>query len=166
MTYKMFVYSMLGLISVALTNMVYAAPSGFTPSKTTENSMITLKSSHNVTKTADRLEALLKAKGMKIFTRIDHAAGAKSVGKNLRPTELVVFGNPKIGTPLMQCAQTVALDLPQKALIWEDEQGSVWFTYNNPAYLAQRHSIMGCEAVLNKINGALGKFATKATHKD
>ena len=83
--------------------------------------MINVKSVHDVKTTADRLEDVLNAKGMKVFTRINHAAGAKSVGKDLRPTELVIFGNPKVGAPLMLCAQSVALDLPQKALIWEDK---------------------------------------------
>ena len=127
------------------------------------DSMVTIKSAHSVSKTADRLESVLLAKGMTVFTRINHAEGAKKVGKELRPTELVIFGNPKVGTPLMQCAQSVAIDLPQKALIWEDESGSVWLAYNDPDYLAKRHSIKGCEKVITTIKGALGKFAAKAT---
>lgn len=127
------------------------------------DSLVTLKSAHSVAQTGNRLEAVLKAKGMTLFARINHADGAKKAGKSLRPTEVIIFGNPKVGTPLMQCAQTVAIDLPQKALIYEDESGNTWFTYNDPAYLAERHSIMGCEKVINKISGALGKFAAKAT---
>jgi len=84
--------------------------------------MVNVKSVHAVNVTADRLENVLKSKGMTVFTRINHAAGAEKVGKTLRPTELVIFGNPKIGTPLMQCSQSIAIDLPQKALIWEDEK--------------------------------------------
>lgn len=80
---------------------------------------------------------------MTVFTRIDHSAGAKKVDKELRPTELVIFGNPKVGTPLMQCVQTVAIDLPQKMLIWQDEAGTTWLSYNNPSYLAKRHHIRG-----------------------
>jgi uncharacterized protein (DUF302 family) len=81
----------------------------------------------------------------------------------LRPTELVIFGNPKVGAPLMQCSQTVAIDLPQKALIWQDESGQVWLTYNDPQYLAKRHEIGGCKAVLDKVRNALKNFAKTAT---
>ncbi len=125
--------------------------------------LISIKSVHDVKVTADRLEEVLKSKGMKVFTRINHAAGAKTVGKNLRPTELVIFGNPKVGAPLMLCAQSVAIDLPQKALIWQDDAGQVWLSYNSPQYLAKRHNIQGCEKVLEKVATALGKFADKAT---
>jgi uncharacterized protein (DUF302 family) len=125
--------------------------------------VITLASKYSVSDTADRLEAVLKKKGMKIFARINHAAGAASVGKKLRPTELVIFGNPKVGTPLMQCAQSVAIDLPQKALISEDANGKVWLSYNDPAYLQRRHHIQGCQPVLTKVSGALAKFARAAT---
>ena len=126
-------------------------------------SLISIKSAHDVSKTADRLETVLKNKGMTVFARIDHAAGAKVAEMELRPTELVVFGNPKVGTPLMKCSQSIGIDLPQKALIWQDEAGDVWFTYNNPDYIANRHSLKGCDEVLTKIKGALGKFATVAT---
>ncbi|MFV2031520.1 MAG: DUF302 domain-containing protein [Gammaproteobacteria bacterium] len=127
--------------------------------------LISVKSMNDVKVTADRLEKVLKSKGMKVFTRIDHAAAAKAVGKDLRPTELVIFGNPKVGTPLMLCAQSVAIDLPQKALIWEDGAGQVWLSYNDPKYLAARHNIQGCDKVLEKVAGALGKFAAKAASK-
>jgi uncharacterized protein (DUF302 family) len=122
-----------------------------------------VKSAHSVAETADRLESVLKEKGMTVFVRIDHAAGARSVGESLRPTQLVIFGNPKVGTPLMTCRQTIALDLPQKALIWEDEEGSVWLSYNEPAYLAHRHDLEGCRDVLAKVAKALSSFATAAT---
>jgi uncharacterized protein (DUF302 family) len=125
--------------------------------------MISVKSVHSVAVTADRLEAILASKGMTVFKRIDHAAGAAKVGKELRPTELVIFGNPKVGTPLMQCSHSIAIDLPQKALIWEDENGSVWFSYNDPQFLALRHDTRGCDAVLKKVAGALGNFAKKAS---
>ncbi|MGF2736866.1 DUF302 domain-containing protein [Marinobacter sp. DUT-1] len=125
--------------------------------------LIVVQSNHGVTETADRLEAVLQDKGMKIMNRINHAAGAESAGMELRPTELVIFGNPKVGTPLMQCAQSVAADLPQKALIWEDEQGQVWLGYNDPAYLKARHAIEGCDEVLDKVNNALANFAEAAT---
>jgi len=122
-----------------------------------------IKSSHSVTTTLDRLEAVLAKKGMKVFARINHAKGAKSVGIELRPTELLIFGNPKVGAPLMACQQTVALDLPQKALAWQDETGQVWLVYNQPDYLEARHKIEGCQAVLSKVSQALAKFVAHAT---
>jgi len=125
--------------------------------------LINVKSAHDVKQTADRLESVLKEKGMTVFIRIDHTQGAKKVGKDLRPTELVIFGNPKVGTPLMQCAQSVAIDLPQKALIWKDDAGQVWLSYNNPKYLEKRHGIKGCDEVIAKVEKALGNFAKKAT---
>jgi uncharacterized protein (DUF302 family) len=128
-----------------------------------EPGLINVKSSHDVKNTADRLENILKEKGMNVFLRINHTEGARKVGKELRPTELLIFGNPKVGTPLMQCSQTVAIDLPQKALIWQDESGQVWLTYNDPRYLATRHEIDGCKAVLDKIKNALKNFAQAAT---
>jgi len=128
-----------------------------------DNGLISIKSPYHVKKTADSLENVLNEKGMTVFIRINHAEGARKVGKNLRPTELVIFGNPKVGTPLMQCGQSVAIDLPQKALIWEDEAGQVWLTYNDPYYLANRHSLAGCDEVIKKIEKALGNFAKTAT---
>ena len=127
------------------------------------NGLISVKSAHDVKTTADRLETVLKKKGMTVFNRIDHAKGAKSVGNDLRPTELVIFGNPKIGSVLMQCAQTIAIDLPQKALIWQDGGGQVWLSYNEPTELAKRHRLPGCEKVIQKVTGALGNFAKAAT---
>ena len=127
------------------------------------NGLISVKSSHDVKATADRLENILNQKGMNVFIRIDHAAGARKVGKTLRPTELVVFGNPKVGTPLMQCSQSVAIDLPQKALIWQDDKGQVWLSYNDPNYLAQRHGLTGCAQVIKKVEKALSNFAKAAT---
>ena len=128
-----------------------------------ENGIVSIKSSHDVKITADRLENNLKAKGMTVFIRINHTKGAQKVGKTLRPTEVIIFGNPKVGTPLMQCGQSVAIDLPQKTLIWEDEAGQVWLSYNDPEYLAKRHGIKGCVDVIKKIETALGNFANAAT---
>jgi len=125
--------------------------------------MISVKSAHSVTVTADRLEKILQSKGMTVFTRIDHAAGARKAGKDLLPTELVIFGNPKVGTPLMQCSRSIAVDLPQKALIWQDAAGQVWFSYNDPQFLALRHNTQGCDEVLKKVANALGNFANKAS---
>ncbi len=125
--------------------------------------LITIASPHSVAQTADRLEQLLKAKKMTVFARLDHAEGAKSVDKVLRPTELIVFGNPKIGTLLMQCNQTAAIDLPQKALIWQDKRGQTWLTYNDPKAMAERHHIADCGPVIGKIGHALANFAAAAT---
>lgn len=125
--------------------------------------MVTVKSSHSAEATADKLESVLKDKGMTVMNRINHTRGADKAGLELRPTEVVIFGNPKVGTPLMQCAQSVAIDLPQKALIWEDSEGTVWLGYNDPEYLKQRHNIEGCDEVIEKVKGALAGFAKAAT---
>ena len=125
--------------------------------------LISVKSSHDVKATADRLENILKQKGMTVFIRINHSEGAQKVDKELRPTELVVFGNPKVGTPLMQCNQSVAIDLPQKALIWQDGKGQVWLSYNDPNYLEQRHGLSGCAEVIKKVEKVLSNFAKAAT---
>ncbi|WP_373456031.1 DUF302 domain-containing protein [Photobacterium profundum] len=127
------------------------------------NGLISVKSSHNVKVTADKLEQILNDKGMTVFVRIDHSAGAKHVGEVLRPTELIIFGNPKVGTPLMQCSQSAAIDLPQKALISQDEKGQVWLTYNSPDYLVKRHNIKGCNEIVTKIETALANFSKAAT---
>ena len=127
------------------------------------NGMIRIKSNNSVTATIDKLETVLKNKGMTIFKRVDHAAGAEKAGLRLRPTELLIFGNPKVGTPLMLCSQTAALDLPQKALAYKDENGQVWLAYNDPAYMANRHNIKDCEAAVQKVTNALAKFSKAAT---
>ena len=103
--------------------------------------LTTIASSHGPTETMDRLVAAVQAKGLTVFARIDHAAGAAEVGLPLRPTELLIFGNARGGTPLMQAAQTIGIDLPLKALVWQDEQGKTWLSYNEPAWLAQRHGV-------------------------
>ncbi len=144
-----------GLVLVIICFIVSTAVAG--------DGLISVKSSHDVEATAGRLENILKQKGMNVFIRINHAAGARSVGKDLRPTELVVFGNPKVGTPLMQCNQSVAIDLPQKALIWQDEKEQVWLTYNDPEYLAQRHGLDSCADIIKKVAEALSNFAKAAT---
>lgn len=125
--------------------------------------LVAVKSSHDVKATADKLESVLNEKGMTVMARINHQQGAEKAGLTLRPTEVVIFGNPKVGTPLMQCTQSVAIDLPQKALIWEDANGEVWLGYNDPQYLKSRHAIEGCDEVLGKVSGALGNFAKAAT---
>jgi uncharacterized protein (DUF302 family) len=111
--------------------------------------LIAVKSPHTPKETMDRLESVLKQKGMTIFARVDHAAGAAKIGKQLRPTELLIFGNPQGGTPFIECSQTVGIDLPLKALVWQDGSGQVWVGYNDPAFLAQRHAAAQCPAVEN-----------------
>ena len=123
--------------------------------------LIAVKSSQDPKETMDRLEGILKAKGMTIFARVDHAAGAAKVGKKLRPTELLIFGNPQGGTPLMECSQTAGIDLPLKALAWVDESGQAWLGYNDPEFLAARHGAAQCPAVAS-LKKALAGFAQEA----
>jgi len=169
---RLLVLSLLVSCTFLLAVSASAGPPKPTPSsskgaskKASSTGVVLKKSAHDVRTTADRLVQVLQKKGMTVFTRIDHAQGAKKAGMTLRPTELVVFGNPKVGTPLMKCQQLVALDLPQKALIYQDADGDVYLAYNDPQHLAQRHDVKGCEAVLNKVAGALHKFSTAATSK-
>lgn len=124
--------------------------------------VINVESQHSVEQTANKLEKVLLSKGMKVFQRINHSEGAKTVGININPTELIIFGNPKVGAPLMKCAPTVAIDLPQKAVIWQDANQKVWISYNDPAYLKQRHNIQGCDEVLAKVSGALSNLTGAA----
>jgi uncharacterized protein (DUF302 family) len=127
------------------------------------NGLIKIKSTHSVEKTINRLETALLGKGMTIFKRINHTAGAEKAGLQLRPSELLIFGNPKVGTPLMLCSQTAALDLPQKALAYEDKNGQVWLAYNDPVYMAKRHNINDCEKTVQKVSNALAIFSKAAT---
>jgi len=124
--------------------------------------MVTVPSTHTLEETAERLESVLHEKGMTIFNRIKHSEAAAKVGIELRKTELILFGNPKVGSPLMKCQQSVAIDLPQKALIWEDDNAKVWISYNDPRYLEKRHNIAGCEEVIAKIEKALAGITKSA----
>ena len=110
-------------------------------SASSENGLIHLDSKHSVDETLQRLQALLQEKNIKVFTLIDHSGEAVRAGLAMRPTKLLIFGNPKGGTPLMQAAPTTAIDLPLKALVWEDGDGNVKLTYNDPTYMQQRHNI-------------------------
>jgi uncharacterized protein (DUF302 family) len=127
-----------------------------------DNGLVTLQSAHDFATTLDRLTAALEGNGATIFARIDHAAGAASAGLALRPTTLVVFGNPKGGTPLMQAAQTAGIDLPLKALIWQDEGGAVHLSYNDPAWIAARHGLGA--AVQQEVAGLAAALAAFAGH--
>ncbi|MDX1815346.1 MAG: DUF302 domain-containing protein [Thermodesulfobacteriota bacterium] len=128
--------------------------------------LVTVKSSYKAKETADRVERLAKERGMTLFNRIDHAEGARTVGMPLRPTEVLIFGNPKGGTPLMTCEQRVGIDLPLKMLVWEDEKSSVWIGYSDPEVLKDRYDIAGCDAVIGKMKGFLGKLASDAARRD
>jgi len=106
---------------------------------TQEKGILNVHSPYSVPETVQRLAVVLAGKGIPVLARINHSAGAISVGLTMKPTELLIFGNAKAGTPLMQAAPTTALDLPLKALVWEDTDGVVWVSYNSPEYLRQRH---------------------------
>ena len=126
--------------------------------------LTTIKSGNGPKETMDRLEAAVKAKGLTIFARIDHAAGAADVGLSLRPTAVLIFGNAKAGTPLMQSNQTTGIDLPLKALIWQDGSGNTWLSYNDPTWLAKRHGLgPEVEATVSAMAAALSAIATTAS---
>jgi uncharacterized protein (DUF302 family) len=125
--------------------------------------LTTVKSSHAPDETMRRLEAAVKAKGLTVFARIDHAEGASAVGLSLRPTEVLIFGNAKGGTPLMQAVQTIGIDLPLKALVWQDTAGQTWLSWNDPAWLASRHGVNGVEAVVGRLTALLDDLARTAT---
>jgi uncharacterized protein (DUF302 family) len=114
---------------------------------TAADGLVEIKSPYGAKETMNRLEETVKQRGLNVFARIDHAAGASKVGKSLRPTEVLIFGNPQGGTPFMECAQSVGIDLPLKALVWEDASSQVWLGYNDPAFLAQRHGVSQCPSV-------------------
>lgn len=130
------------------------------PSAHAMDGMVVLPSLHTPRATMDRLEAIAKARDLKIFARIDHAAGARSIGQALRPTELLIFGHPKGGTPLLQCDQRHGLELPMRVLAWEDAQGKSWLGY--PAAYAMKPADPACEAPLKRLVGALDGMAREA----
>jgi uncharacterized protein (DUF302 family) len=126
--------------------------------------LITLQSSFDPNETTNKLEAAVKAKGMTVFAKIDHAAGAASVGLPLQPTTVVIFGNAKGGTLLMQSVQTSGIDLPLKALIWQDAAGATWLSYNDPDWIAKRHGLHHeAGAAIKAMSDALRAVATAAT---
>jgi uncharacterized protein (DUF302 family) len=128
--------------------------------------LITIESSRGPEETVRRLVAGIEAKGLTVFARIDHAAGAAAVGLPLRPTELVIFGNAKGGTPLMQHEQTIGIDLPLKALVWQDANNRTWLSYNDPAWIVERHgvdpSLLPNLKVMSEMLAALAREATAA----
>src|SRR6266404_7095584 len=126
------------------------------------NGLTSVASSFGPKETMDRLETEIRAKGMTVFARIDHAAGAAEVGLELAPTELIIFGNARGGTPLMQAVQTVGIDLPLKVLVWQDATNKTWLSYNEPGWIAQRHNIANAERVVNSMGTALSAMARTA----
>ena len=126
--------------------------------------LITIRSSYGPKDTIGRLEAAVNAKGLTIFARIDHAAGAAKVGLGLRPTVVLIFGTAKGGTPLMQSVQTIGIDLPLKALVWQDASGGTWVSYNDPSWFAQRHGLdPRGNAAVAAMSAALDAVAKAAT---
>ncbi|RVU86674.1 DUF302 domain-containing protein [Leucothrix sargassi] len=134
--------------------------------KTSDDGLVSYESSYSVKETADRFEKIIKSKGLTLFARIDHQKNAAGVDLELRPTEVILFGNPKVGTPLMQCAQNAAIDLPQKVLISEDENKQVSLSFNDPSYIQKRHSIEGCDELVTKISGVLNNLSKAAVAKE
>ncbi len=129
----------------------------------TPTGLVIKESPYSVEATELRLDAVLTEKGISTFAVVDHAQNAESAGLSLRPTRVVIFGNPKLGTPLMQCAQSIAIDLPQKMLIWEDEAGQVHIAYNDPRYLGGRHQLGACgNEAIQTVAGALDSFSNQA----
>ena len=161
MTVRLPSFFAVGIIALGL-----AAIGGWSPAvHAADPGIKQVVSANDVNTTADKLETILKSKGITVFARVDHAAGAKKVGKTLRPTVLLVFGNPKLGTPLMQQKQLIGLDLPLKALIYEAEDGKTYISYNDPAYLSKRHGVAEPEKVFSKMSGALKNFTAAAAKK-
>jgi uncharacterized protein (DUF302 family) len=124
--------------------------------------LVTLASAHGAVETVERLKSLLGQKKIQVFADIDHAAAAKEVGLSLRPTRVVIFGNPQAGTPLMQSQQTIGLDLPLRVLVWEDEAGKVWLTYRRLAVLAQRHQVLDRAEAIKELDAGLTALASAA----
>jgi len=141
------------------------ADSSETKPEAKPETLVTIPSASSVEETANKLNTIIESKGLTVFARIDHAENAAKADLELRPTELIIFGNPKVGTPLMQCAQIMAIDLPQKMLIWQDEAKKVWISYNNPDYLKGRHNLEGCDEVLEKVKNVLGGLSKAAASK-
>lgn len=128
-----------------------------------DNGLVTVESPHSVQETMDRLEAAIEEAGLIVVARVDHAANAEKAGSELRPTQLIIFGNPELGTPLMQSNQSIGIDLPQKFLAWEDEDGTVHLSYNDPLSIAERHGIDDQDEVIQQVANALAMLAEGAT---
>ena len=151
---------------VAVAGLTLAACSTMSPPDNPQgvHGMIAVKSAHSAKDTMDRFESAVKAASMNVFARVDHAAGAQRIGKVLRSTEVLIWGSPQGGTPMLECSQTVGIDLPQKALVWQDQRGDVYLGWNDPVHLVtNRHETKGCETVTSNVAKAIAAFAKQAT---
>ena len=157
----MFLGSLHGFKDVQLleSSVANGVPERGTMPQPPDNGLIHLSSPHTVVETLERLETIVQAKGLTILARIDHSGDAAKAGLQMQPTKLLIFGNAKSGTPLMIASPSVAIDLPLKALVWQDEDGKVWLSYNSPDYLKQRHAIP--ENLLQNIAG-IGPICAEA----
>ena len=151
------------LLVLAATSLLLTTHSQLGVTAQESNGLISVDSPYSVEETVNRLQTAMEERGLTVMTTVNHAASAETVGMELRPTQLIIFGNPKLGTQLMQSSQTVAIDLPQKFLVWEDADGQVHMTYNDPQYLAQRHGITERDEVLTTISNALSGLAEAAS---
>lgn len=128
-------------------------------------SLLKYESQYSVQETADRFESIAKSKGLNIFARFDHQENAQHVDLDLSPTQVIIFGNPKVGTLLMTCSKDMAIDLPQKVLISEDANQKVWLSYNNQQYLKERHNIQGCDMLIDNVSNVLKALSSEAVAK-
>jgi uncharacterized protein (DUF302 family) len=135
------------------------------PSDLEDADLVALPSAYGATETAERLKSLLSQKKIQVFADIDHAAGAQKVGLFLRPTRVLIFGNPNAGTPLMQSRQTIGLDLPLRVLVWEDESRKAWLTYHRLESLAHRYKIVDHDAAVKALGDGLSSLAHAATSR-
>jgi uncharacterized protein (DUF302 family) len=152
MTMKKTIFFPIVLVLLAISSIAHA-----------DTGLINIQSTFDVSKTADRFAAAALEAGLKVFNRIDHAAGAVETGVSLRPTQLIIFGSPALGTALLTSDQRVGIDLPLKALVWQDVEGKVWLSYNSPDYVLDRFAIKDRPEVKVKVSGALEKLAQHAT---
>jgi uncharacterized protein (DUF302 family) len=136
------------------------------PSDLADAELVTLPSAHGASETIVRLKSLLAHKGIAVFAHIDHAAAAQKVGLSLRPTQVLIFGNPQAGTPLMQSQQTIGLDLPLRVLVWEDAAGKVWLTYRRVESLARQHHVAGHDEAVKSLDAGLAGLARAATAQE
>lgn len=150
--------------AVAFAAAALLAACATTGSQSTSNGLVSVKSPYTQAETVSRLEAQVRQRNLAVVAKVDHAAAAQRIGQTLRPTEVMIFGNPQAGTPLMQCAQTVGIDLPVKALVWTDTGGQVWVGYNDPVWMVQRHGAAECAAAAN-VSKALAGIAAATVAK-
>ena len=144
---------------------LFITSSAITSTPATAAELITKKSPHTVSVTIDNLKKAVEKAGAKVFARVDHAAGAKKVGSKLRPTQMLMFGNPKLGTPAMLASQTAGLDLPLRVVAYKDKKGDVYLAYHAPATIAKTHGIPTDAEVIKKMTGALNKLTNAAIKK-